>query len=47
MAQIYQPDETHLIKLAIRELTAGEKNGRLGHYPPASEIEKRLPNRSR
>jgi hypothetical protein len=43
MAQIYQPDEADLTKLAIRELKAGEKNGRVGHHPPASEIESRLP----
>ena len=29
--QIYQPDETDLTKLAIRSLTAGEVNGRIGH----------------
>lgn len=42
MAEIYQPDDTDLTKLSIRILTAGEKNGRLGHRPPASEIESRL-----
>ncbi len=47
MAQIYQSDEADLTKLAIRELKAGEKNGRVGHHPPASEIESRLPNRAR
>jgi hypothetical protein len=47
MAQIYQPDEADLTKLAIRELKAGEKNGRMGHHPPASEIESRLPHRPR
>jgi hypothetical protein len=47
MAQIYQSDETNLTRLAIRELTAGEKNGRLGHQPPASEVEVRLASRSK
>jgi hypothetical protein len=47
MAQIYQSDEADLTKLAIRELKAGEKNGRVGHHPPASEIESRLPNRAK
>lgn len=47
MAQIYQPDEANLTKLAIRELAPGEKNGRLGHHPSASEIEERLPSHSR
>lgn len=47
MAQIYQSDEADLTKLAIRELKSGEKNGRLGHHPPTSEIESRLPNRAR
>jgi hypothetical protein len=42
MTQIYQPDETDLTKLAIRNLSAGEKNGRLGHHYPASEIAQRL-----
>jgi hypothetical protein len=32
--QIYQPDETDLTKLAIRSLTAGEENGRIGHPQP-------------
>ena len=32
--QIYQPDENDLTKLAIRSLTAGEENGRLGHRQP-------------
>ncbi len=44
MAQIYQPDEADLTKLAIRELKAGEKNGRVGHQPSASEIESRSPS---
>jgi hypothetical protein len=43
MAQIYQPDESDLTKLAIRELVAGEKNGRIGHHPPLEEIQARLP----
>jgi hypothetical protein len=42
MAQIYQPDERDLTKLAIRDLIPGEKNGRVGHHPPASEIAERL-----
>jgi hypothetical protein len=47
MAQIYQSDEADLTKLAIRELKAGEKNGRIGHHPPPWEIESRLPNHAR
>ena len=47
MAQIYQPDERDLTKLAIRDLSAGEKNGRLGNRYPASEIAQRLPVLSR
>jgi len=43
MSQIYQPDESDLTKLAIRPLIPGEKNGRLGHRPPAEEIANRLP----
>jgi hypothetical protein len=42
MAQIYQPDEHDLTKLAIRQLAAGEKNGSVGHQPPATEVEARL-----
>jgi hypothetical protein len=42
MAQIYQPDENNLTRLAIRELKAGEKNGRIGHHPPLGEIATRL-----
>jgi len=34
ISQIYQCDESDLTKLCIRDLTAGEKNGRLGHLPP-------------
>ncbi|MBV8514082.1 MAG: hypothetical protein JO260_02160, partial [Acidobacteria bacterium] len=30
--QIYQPDDADLTKLAIRSLTAGELNGRVGHH---------------
>ena len=41
MAQIYQPDENDLTLLAIRELTAGEKNGRIGHHAPASDTDQR------
>jgi hypothetical protein len=47
MAQIYQPDEADLTKLAIRNLTPGEKNGRLGHHPAPSEIVDRLPTPSK
>jgi hypothetical protein len=32
--QIYQPDDADLTKLAIRSLTAGEENGRIGHHQP-------------
>jgi len=35
MAQIYQFDEKDLTKLGIRQLVAGEKNGRLGWRPPS------------
>ncbi len=41
MAHIYQPDENDLTKLAIRNLTAGEKNGRIGHHYPHSELAQR------
>lgn len=34
MTEIYQCDEQDLSKLCRRELTAGEKNGRLGHQAP-------------
>ncbi len=34
ISQIYQCDETDLTKLCIRDLTAGEKNGRIGRLPP-------------
>ena len=34
MAQIYQCDENDLTKLCIRQLAAGETNGRLGYRPP-------------
>jgi len=38
LAQIYQPDDSDLNKLAIRNLSAGERNGRIGHHlpPPAN-----------
>lgn len=45
MAEVYQPDETHLTKLAIRELQAGEKNGGVGYHPAAWDIESSLLNR--
>jgi hypothetical protein len=32
--QIYQCDEKDLSKLCIRELSAGEENGRIGYRPP-------------
>jgi hypothetical protein len=47
MAQIYQPDDADLTKLAIRNLSPGEKNGRLGHHPAPSEIVDRLPTPSK
>ncbi|HEY2461458.1 MAG TPA: hypothetical protein VGI16_11645 [Candidatus Acidoferrum sp.] len=34
MAQIYQCDENDFTKLCVRQLAAGEKNGRLGYHPP-------------
>jgi hypothetical protein len=34
MAQIYQCDEDDLTQLCIRQLTAGEPNGRIGYHPP-------------
>ncbi len=34
MAQIYQCDERDLSKLCMRELAAGEINGRIGYHPP-------------
>jgi hypothetical protein len=33
MTQIYQCDEKDLTRLCMRDLTAGEKNGRLGYHP--------------
>jgi hypothetical protein len=36
LKQIYQCDEKDLTKLCIRDLAAGEKNGRLGYKPPAN-----------
>jgi hypothetical protein len=36
MAEIYQADESDLTKLAIRSLSAGERNGRIGHHPTGS-----------
>jgi len=47
MAHVYQPDEADLTKLSIRELAAGEKNGRVGYRPPRSETEQPSPNHSR
>jgi len=34
MNQIYQCDDKDLSKLCIRDLSAGEENGRLGYRPP-------------
>jgi hypothetical protein len=34
MAHIYQCDEKDLTRLCIRQLAAGELNGRLGYHPP-------------
>jgi hypothetical protein len=34
MAQIYQCDENDLAQLCIRQLAAGETNGRIGYHPP-------------
>jgi hypothetical protein len=34
MKQIYQCDENDLTKLCIRDLVAGETNGRMGYKPP-------------
>jgi hypothetical protein len=34
MAQIYQCDASDLTWLCIRQLTAGEANGRIGYHPP-------------
>lgn len=36
MKEIFQCDPTDLTKLCIRDLAAGEKNGRLGYQPPAN-----------
>jgi hypothetical protein len=36
LKQIYQCDPSDLTKLCIRDLTAGELNGRLGYHPPSS-----------
>jgi hypothetical protein len=37
LEQIFQCDEKDLTKLCIRDLASGEKNGRLGYKPPASD----------
>jgi len=34
MAQIYQCDEHDLTRLCVRQLVAGEANGRIGYHPP-------------
>ncbi len=36
LAQVYQSDESDLTKLSLRNLSAGERNGRIGHHPPVS-----------
>jgi hypothetical protein len=36
LAQIYQSDESDLTRLAIRSLSAGERNGRIGPHPPSA-----------
>jgi hypothetical protein len=33
MAQIYQCDEQDLTRLCVRQLAAGEANGRIGYHP--------------
>jgi hypothetical protein len=33
MAQLYQCDEKDLTQLCVRQLAAGEANGRIGHHP--------------
>jgi hypothetical protein len=37
ISQIYQCDEKDLSKLCIRELSAGEENGRIGYRPPSNQ----------
>ena len=37
MAQIYQCNEQDLTQLCIRQLAAGEANGRIGYHPPREE----------
>lgn len=34
MVQIYQCDENDLTRLCVRQLAAGEANGRIGYHPP-------------
>jgi hypothetical protein len=34
MAEIYQCDDHDLTQLCIRQLSAGEANGRIGYHPP-------------
>jgi hypothetical protein len=34
MAHIYQCDDQDLTQLCIRQLSAGEANGRIGYHPP-------------
>jgi hypothetical protein len=33
MKQIYQCDAADLTQLCVRDLSAGEKNGRIGYHP--------------
>jgi hypothetical protein len=35
MAQIYQCDDSDLTRLCLRQLAAGEANGRIGYHPPS------------
>jgi hypothetical protein len=35
--QIYQCDEKNLTELCLRQLTAGEVNGRMGYHPPKDQ----------
>jgi len=44
LAQIYQSDESDLTRLSIRSLSAGEKNGRIGHHHPPSDTPKTPPH---
>jgi hypothetical protein len=39
MAQIYQCDDNDLTRLCLRQLAAGEVNGRIGYHPPQDSQE--------